>query len=603
MLLNLGIPAVVCPASPLQHDFYTLHDQAMSQDHILSHPLQYLQSRFRGFANYDSASEQPKLPLDDESTRPDSLEILDSENNHDGPKTGRLSTHSTSKGKWHIVSPRTTTSFQIAHPPPAPRRFKLRSKVVLQLRQIVPTHSPVPAYEVLPSMLFTSSYIQRLPQMFNRHCGIGINDLVIVKSQSYDFSNELGGRTEDVSDDDDSDHRELVASICQPRKTDDEAQGLFQICLGDESVWTASRLPSSGYEFVSIDKHGTTTMARWVSRVASSRYGSSHLQDTPVTGDNTEKRFKFSILDPLARRHPVIASMDYRRIDILDQYNIPSTMSTAFADASSPYRSSARDTPKQLRLEDSFSPAKSMVDTDDNLRLLVLATGICVAFSEGWSDVFKHINDQSNSVSSVHTASSWRNRVLSGHQGPNFGSRSPTTQSVASVFSESGASKTSHRYAASTNSVTGLRGARAVPRRANSAAATLSKLGRRPSGPSTKLPKLEDSAESLETGNWGHDENRIHSYQRQRSNTVRHDDNLTDDQPVDSLGAIASLDVAKNKLGKSVETAQSSEKASRLTKSGPRKPGKIDRLLNYVNRKTIRSKQKQSEVVAMVSDE
>ncbi|KAJ9200998.1 hypothetical protein DTO164E3_3747 [Paecilomyces variotii] len=269
---------------------------------------------------------------------------------------------------------RNKTSFRLAHPPRNPRhkRLRIRPKLLLQLQQVSQTPRPIPALDVLPSITFVPRLARRFPTMFRGRHGLGPNDLIIVNSDIY---SGLGAEDDErsVSEEDESeDHREVIATICQLLTEDARQKGKVEICLRYGSPWEATPLPNGSYEFVTATKQGRRTV-RWVLRGKSNRRVSAPVDMSSLENATDNRRFTFSVIDPNTRRHPVIASMTRSSIDVYHQYTIPSPSYDASMSPLSPTSVMSND------------PAGTVFDTDDNLRTLIMITGIYVAFREGWS--------------------------------------------------------------------------------------------------------------------------------------------------------------------------------------------------------------------------
>ena len=147
--------------------------------------------------------------------------------------------------------------------------------------------------------------------------------------------------------------------------------GAGEIYHGKGARWEVTPLQRGGYEFVTTDEHGVRQCVRWVLRTKIGRQNSNFASGAGEDG----KRFTFSIIDPRTRRHPIIAWMSRTGIDILDQYALSVTNRVASSAAST----------VTTHIEPSVDD-KGLVETDDALRTLITATGLWIAFREGWSE-------------------------------------------------------------------------------------------------------------------------------------------------------------------------------------------------------------------------
>ena len=236
---------------------------------------------------------------------------------------------------------------------------------------------------------------------------------VIVSSEAYDSSSTSTSEKHDDSEEESLDHREVVATIRQLKNDEGGARGKVEISLNHGSSWEATPLINGGYEFVA--KESSQTVARWVPRRPSKRRRSNTMQSaTTIRSGEEGKKFNFSVINPNTRRHPIIASVSRTTIDILDRYASPSSALASPPQSSSSTRSSQSD-----YFEDAQEQPSPMMETDEQLRTLIVVTGIWVAFRENWSPNF-HYNDAMSmpSLSSIaNTHPSHRTRSLNSGDG------------------------------------------------------------------------------------------------------------------------------------------------------------------------------------------
>jgi hypothetical protein len=209
--------------------------------------------------------------------------------------------------------------------------------------------------------------------------------MVIVSSESYDASAHESLADEDGSGDDGWSSRDVIATICQARKDDGVFKGQAELCFVTGDVWDAMTMDNGNYEFVTVDEWGHKTVARWVSL----RRRNLHLQNPAMTtatqAVDMEKSFNFSLIDPNARRHPIIASINRNTLDILNQYTTVSS-SAAIHPPTTPFRTSDLvDIPQPPSTQPPEPRERTSITVDDDLRRLIMITGIWVAFREGWS--------------------------------------------------------------------------------------------------------------------------------------------------------------------------------------------------------------------------
>ncbi|RDW60491.1 uncharacterized protein DSM5745_10949 [Aspergillus mulundensis] len=277
-------------------------------------------------------------------------------------------------------SPRPKTIYQLAHPATNARhkRLKLRPKLLLQLQQVSSTSRPVPVFDVLPSTLFMPRLARKVPAALRGKRGLGPNDLIVTTSDLYQPTVGEGADRNLSSDEENGDHREVVATICQPCKEDALSKGKAEICLNSGTVWEATPLPNGSYEFAANTDSGLMIL-RWVRRGPKKRRMSAPPGSIPP---EDTRRFTFSVIDPTTRRHPVIASMARNHLEIYDRYSLPSTAPSSPTSTALSVISDASE--MDLPLD------QQVMETDEKLRLLITITSIWVAFREGWSHNFRY---------------------------------------------------------------------------------------------------------------------------------------------------------------------------------------------------------------------
>ncbi|KAL6228671.1 hypothetical protein BDW75DRAFT_144417 [Aspergillus navahoensis] len=296
------------------------------------------------------------------------------------------------------VSSRPKTTYQLAHPASNARqkRLKLRPKLLLQLQRVSPTSRPVPVFDVLPSTLFMPRLARKVPAALRGKRGLGPNDLIITTSDLYQPTLGEGVDKNLSSDEENRDHPEVIATICQPCKEDALAKGKAEICLNSGTVWEATPLASGSYEFAANTDSGLMIL-RWVRRGPKKRRmsappGSVFPEDS--------RRFTFSVIDPTTRRHPVIASMTRNHLEVYDRYSLPGTAPSSPTSAALSVISDGS--------EMDLASDQQVMETDEKLHLLITITSIWVAFREGWSHNFRY-NDSALSGKATRSTSVSRN--------------------------------------------------------------------------------------------------------------------------------------------------------------------------------------------------
>lgn len=348
---------------------------------------------------------------------------------------GRSVTTSEGSQRRRRRSTRTSTAFHLAHPAPTltqkQRLLQIRPKLLLQLQRLSTESRPKPAVDVLPSTVVVPRFVKKFPRMFRGKAELGANDVMIMKSEEYDTSDDH------VAEDTDSDeeglaNRDLMAVICQMRKDCGGSQGKAEIVLSDGSVWVATPLPNSLYEFVTVDERGNKITARWVRR-------SIRRSNVDSIGGN-EFKFTFSIIDPNSRRHPIMASITNNTLDIPDTYTSVSSSAGKYP-PTSPIRSLPGD-PQFQSAVDELNPERTTHAVDESMKTLIQVTGIWVALRQGLSPYFKYNDAMASTTASspIQRNASAGGRMRSLSMTPDTGRASPagtvssTPESAQSTF-------------------------------------------------------------------------------------------------------------------------------------------------------------------------
>ncbi|KAJ0307955.1 hypothetical protein COL516b_003930 [Colletotrichum fioriniae] len=271
------------------------------------------------------------------------------------------------------------------------RRFvSIRPRLLLQLQQLSNDKRPMPAIDVVPSSMIAGTVIlprlaRRFPKMFRVKGQLGMNGLILAKSEDYDNNAD-----DSDSDEKDLDKRDLVAVISpvSSRKEGERRDSGEQteIVLADGSVWTATQTSNGSYDFVHVDETGQTTIARWARR--SARPLSTATCSAASITAPSEYKFTFSILDPQLRRHPVMATLTPANLEILDNYTTVSQSSGRYP----PTRPFSMDLSgdKGIPSPPSASHGATQREThpvDEATRILITVTSVWVSLrhGQGWA--------------------------------------------------------------------------------------------------------------------------------------------------------------------------------------------------------------------------
>ena len=340
------------------------------------------------------------------------------------------------------------TTLCLAHPPPVKHKHlpSIRPRLLLQLHQISTGSRPVPVLDILPSVHFAPKFARRFPRLLKGKDGPGTDDLLVVKSQKYDaLENELDEHGEGHH----KDERELIAAIHQTQVNADRTDSKAEIIFNDGRSCEASTRRNGRYDFSIVDENGLRTTARWVPKHATRARTQNGSAPEPEEAKHT-----FSLIDPNSRRHPVIACLNNRAMEIYDRYSPPQAQRP-------PKSPSPSDEPTQSpQDEDSDDTAKSAhtepetVEVDESLRTVIIVSGIWVAFQEGYSN--------------LHSGHRLFTPVTAEPKSPRInGSRStssPTTP-IASQREQSSTYQSMSTELQSADDLTGLKHSGAVPAR------------------------------------------------------------------------------------------------------------------------------------------
>ncbi|KAL8777754.1 MAG: hypothetical protein Q9213_007720 [Squamulea squamosa] len=308
------------------------------------------------------------------------------------------------KARSRRRSSQSKTSYQLAHPPPTNRqrqRFRLRPKTLLQIQLVSNASRPIPLFDVLPSILFAPRLSWRVPRILQNKQGLGLDDLVVVRSQSRtSFPPAVEGQPWNA-DRDERTEREVVAAICQLSVADRNGRHRTEIRYSQGAIWTATALRSGAYEFVSHGQGDIASIARWVPK---REHPIPHGTATPERSDFAGSKFKFSLIDAKSRQHPVIANMSRQSIEIYDRYSIPcSPQATPRQANAASFEQVGSVDRVEVQHGECDKPCKTIIETDDELRTVIAVTGIWVAFCEQWSPNFRYSTKQviSNGISEL----------------------------------------------------------------------------------------------------------------------------------------------------------------------------------------------------------
>jgi hypothetical protein len=280
----------------------------------------------------------------------------------------------------HLPRPKSKAlkgSYYLARSAPSAglRILRLRPRLVLQLQQISNTIRPIPILEVVQSTALASCFSRLCLNLFGNQPRLGPCGFVVlrasevaIRSSSSDVEQSISSWYETGSS------PTVVATLRQPC-----AEGLkggkIEICSKTPNFWEAKALPNDSYEFVSSDNHSKAV--RWIRRDKSAfrTLDGSRGMDGSVDGS---KRFTFSVIERGTRRHPVIATITGRSIEVVERY-----ASSIASDRDLPSRSStASDNSGSTSDAGSVALDRNTIEVTNDLCTLILTTAIWVALQE-----------------------------------------------------------------------------------------------------------------------------------------------------------------------------------------------------------------------------
>jgi len=240
----------------------------------------------------------------------------------------------------------------------------VRARPLLQLHKLVADGRPKPAFELLPSAIFSPKLTRAIARVFGARHRLCPTDLALVRAEQYHRHEE------ENTDDDES--RDVLALICGAgRKDSTSSAAKVRIFFADGSEWEACQLPNGGYECCSTDVHGLKRTVRWVQKKNVSK-------STETTSDadasSSERKFNFSTITSNTRRHPIIASLASTSLDIADMYTVPTPATSSLVPTQCP---------------DETAHTAEFLNTTEELRNIITVTAAFVAVREGWCPSYR----------------------------------------------------------------------------------------------------------------------------------------------------------------------------------------------------------------------
>ncbi|POS80064.1 hypothetical protein DHEL01_v201547 [Diaporthe helianthi] len=250
-------------------------------------------------------------------------------------------TSSAARPRRRRSSPRKTSHYLLALP--APKRgskkhlFKsICPRLLYQLQELPVNQRPRPVIDVFPASLIagplvTARYINLFPRIFGAKGELGPHDLILLKSEDYDT-----GLSDSEEEDEHIGGRRVPLAILSPVR----GQDCDEIVMEDGTVWKATPGPKGSYNFVHTDNHGISQTLRWAKRNTSvqnqknaNRLSSSAAtvaSDVASTTEPIDYKYTFSIINPQSRRHPILANLTPRSLELFEDFTTVSTSQGRF---------------------------------------------------------------------------------------------------------------------------------------------------------------------------------------------------------------------------------------------------------------------------------
>lgn len=354
-----------------------------------------------------------------------------------------------------------STRYSLGYPTPS-RLDKTRvikkvvPRLLLQLQRISEDGKSRPVLEVFPATRIAGPVVaprlaRRFPGIFGVKRHLGYDDLVLVRRDDDCSSSDTD------SDEEESLEKRRLLAVYSPLRHSEEAE----IVLEDGSVWVAKPRANGSYDFVHIDEHGVPTTVRWVRRSDTNPGETGAAKATPPTVPSPS-RFTFSVISPLTRRHPVLATLTQSSLEIQDTYTPISTSYSQQPSTTYPGRARSMTAPSSASFLDPISassrtfsmgstttvggnedsiaalPLVSEIDprqaqpVDRSIKMLISVTAMWVTLRSGWSAAQKlnaePVGTPSNSAKSSrrHTWSRTNSEICT-KQSPQVSESEPPT--------------------------------------------------------------------------------------------------------------------------------------------------------------------------------
>lgn len=452
--------------------------------------------RVRPISEYTPKHTEPVVrfqePVEDEPTTT-RLESMSGDEGSIEVSDSDMSTSTATRRRRRRMGSRNSISYALCQPPPKlgnkQRILHIRPKLLLQMQQVHDDGRPRPIIDIYPSSAIANSAIavsllKRVPRLARIKRQLGIQDIMLVKSEDYN----TGVESDSEGDEDNIKKRDLAA-IISPLPSQDKAD----IVLIDGTVWLATpRISGTSciYEFETVDSVGRKTVARWVRRQVVTKSAPSTPTATPNPHSTVDYKFTFSIIDPAHRRHPIMATLKSNSLEVQDTYTTVSQSSGRYPPTNpmlGPTPSSSPQIPSFVA-DDEVPSERTTLKVEEWHKSFIQASAVYVVFRHGW---FPHArlgglvppSGTAASAPQIMPVSRTRSYSASTDNSPKLpGTDSAAWKNCASVFT------------ANNQSAPGL-----LPRRATSSGAVfMQKRRAQRSTTSTASDMVETETESVE---------------------------------------------------------------------------------------------------------
>ncbi|RKF62615.1 hypothetical protein GcM3_146006 [Golovinomyces cichoracearum] len=308
-----------------------------------------------------------------------------------------------------LKDPRKSSVFHLAHPAPTmtqtQKLLKIHPKILLQLQLLSSQSRPKPSIDVLPSSVLIPRITRKFARLLRGKGELGSNDVIVVRSEDYDNNTDYSAEDSDT-DEEGLANRDLIAVICQMPRIKGTSLGVAEIVFSDGSTCIATPLPGGRYEIRFREEEGYEITAHWWIK----RYPKAEdVKSLGYADVNSDLKYAFSVIDPNFKRHPIMATITHKNLEILDSYTTLSSSCGRYPPTSS-FRDCSKDSGD---MEDIVVPDRTTHNIDKKMQTLIQVTGIWVSLRQNWSPCFRYNDALAIACSSKPTQHNGRVRSSS----------------------------------------------------------------------------------------------------------------------------------------------------------------------------------------------